>query len=94
MRTCAALYYAGNARVRADQLAPQRLQLFHDRIGQVYLIHVRRRALGLGRNDTPRIAHDRRAHRHTLAPAPTMTRLPSVGWRLPVSLPVPPSVTS
>ena len=29
----------------------------------------------------------------TFAPEPTMTLLPSVGWRLPTSLPVPPSVT-
>ena len=29
----------------------------------------------------------------TFAPVPTTTRLPSVGWRLPLSLPVPPSVT-
>ena len=29
----------------------------------------------------------------TLAPAPISTLSPSVGWRLPVSLPVPPSVT-
>ena len=29
----------------------------------------------------------------TLAPEPMTTRLPSVGWRLPRSLPVPPSVT-
>ena len=29
----------------------------------------------------------------TLAPLPTVTLSPSVGWRLPVSLPVPPKVT-
>ena len=29
----------------------------------------------------------------TLVPAPMSTLLPRVGWRLPVSLPVPPSVT-
>ena len=29
----------------------------------------------------------------TLAPAPKTTLSPTVGWRLPVSLPVPPSVT-
>ena len=29
----------------------------------------------------------------TLAPEPIMTLLPMVGWRLPTSLPVPPSVT-
>ena len=28
-----------------------------------------------------------------LAPAPTSTLFPRVGWRFPVSLPVPPSVT-
>ena len=29
----------------------------------------------------------------TFAPAPMTTSSPMVGWRLPVSLPVPPSVT-